>query len=887
MPRSAAGQTRHTKLWPLTNLLPSLAALLALLAGGLVASPTAAEASPVTQRYNTQNYIVVFEPGANAAAVAAGIAGSEDRVRHTLARVFSGAIVEMNSQRAEAWANHPNVTSIEPETTMSLSGLALQPAPQLVPQLVPQLIPQSSAPWGLDRIDQTSLPLNGRYIYPTGASNVRAYVVDTGVLASHPELAGRVGTGYSAVKDGRGTADCNGHGTHVAGTIGGTTYGVAKQITVVPVRVVDCNGWGTSTGLISGLEWILGQHVAGQAAVVNISLAGVGSAAIDTAVNSVIAQGISVVAAAGNDAANACGVSPARVAGALTVGASTITDLRFSSSNVGSCVDLFAPGHAIPAAWSDGGIRTASGTSVAAPHVAGAVALAKVVTGTTDPATIRGAILSAASTGRLSDVGNGSPNRLLNVGPFALSPQSGPISPPPPEPVPAEPVPIDPEIGGVAVPAPAVAGGSTQVAVILSEGVMRIRFSGLAGAGQMKVAEHGGTPVGVGTGLVLPAGYVHLGFTGSTYSHVEVCLPGVAGARLFHFPTSGSRTDLTQRTDLSQNLICGTTTRLATFAAGNVATERLAGSDRYRTAVAVSRFSAEGLASSTSRIVFLATGEDPADALAAGAAAAARNAVVLLTRKDLLPAPTRAELQRRQPTEIIVVGGTSAISAGVLAEVRTVAPDAALTRVSGASRYETAVELSTLTHRSGAEVVYVATGNGYADALAGSAAAGRDGGPMILVPGTSAVLPPVVATELARLAPRRVIVLGGPSAVRSEIFSAVQAAASGATVQRIAGVDRFDTAAAVVAQASAHCGGLSSGQRIAFVGTGLGYADALAAAAVAGAVGCPLLITRPDAVPPATASALGAIQSDRVVVLGGLTAVTPQTELRLASFLPT
>jgi subtilisin family serine protease len=222
----------------------------------LVASPTAAEASPVTQRYNTQNYIVVFEPGANAAAVAAGIAGSEDRVRHTLARVFSGAIVEMNSQRAEAWANHPNVTSIEPETTMSLSGLALQPAPQLVPQLVPQLITQSSAPWGLDRIDQTSLPLNGRYIYPTGASNVRAYVVDTGVLASHPELAGRVGTGYSAVKDGRGTADCNGHGTHVAGTIGGTTYGVAKQITVVPVRVVDCNGWGTSTGLISGLEWI-------------------------------------------------------------------------------------------------------------------------------------------------------------------------------------------------------------------------------------------------------------------------------------------------------------------------------------------------------------------------------------------------------------------------------------------------------------------------------------------------------------------------------------------------------------------------------------------------------------------------------------------------------
>ena len=157
---------------------------------------------------------------------------------------------------------------------------------------------------------------------------------------------------------------------------------------------------------------------------------------------------------------------------------------------------------------------------------------------------------------------------------------------------------------------------------------------------------------------------------------------------------------------------------------------------------------------------------------------------------------------------------------------------------------------------------------------------------MILVPGTSTVLPATVATELARLTPRRVIVLGGVSAIRPEMFTAVQAAVGGATVQRIAGSDRYDTAAALIAQATAHCGGISSGQRIVFVGTGLGYADALAAAAVAGAGGCPLLITRPNEVPAATRSALGGIQPDRIVVLGGSTAVTPQTELVLASDLP-
>jgi subtilisin family serine protease/putative cell wall-binding protein len=878
MNRLADGQTGTHFSRLARILIPAIAAMLAIPTGWWMSAGETVGAAPSFQRY-----IVVFEPGANAQSVAAGLAGPEDRVERTLARVFSGAIVEMNPQRAAAWAEHPNVSFIEPEEKIALSSPA--------PQWSPQLQTQSLAPWGLDRIDQKALPLNGRYTYSTGASGVQAYVVDTGVMASHPELAGRVSAGYSVVTDGRGTSDCNGHGTHIAGTIGGSTHGVAKQITVVPVRVVDCNGWGTSSGLIGGLEWILGRHVAGQPAVVNISLAGAGSAAIDAAVNSVIAAGISVVTAAGNDGADACGVSPARVPGALTVGASTITDLRLSSSNVGSCVDLFAPGHAVPAAWSDGGIRSASGTSVAAPHVAGAVALAMVSTGVTDPATIRQAILSAASLNQLSDIGNGSPNRLVNVEPFALAPQSSPITPQPAQPQPAQPQPaqpqpIDPAIGGVMVPAPSVVGGSTEVAVTLSQGIMRVRFAGLSGPGQMQVAERSGIPVGGGAGVVLPSGYVDLGFSGSSYSRVEVCLPGIAGSRLLHFPAAGGREDLTARTEASENLICGAATRLASFATGTLATERIAGADRYATAVAVSQFGSGELPTSSSRIVFVTTGENPADALAAGAAAAARGAVVLLARRDSLPVVTRAELQRRQPTQIYVVGGTSAISAGVLTEVRAAVPGASVTRVFGASRYETAVELSQLSHPSGAEVVYVATGIGYADALAGSAAAGRDGGPMILVPGTSAVLPAAVTAELARLAPREVVVLGGSSAVRPEVVAAIQGAVAGVSIQRIAGADRYATAAAISADAGPYCTRLTAGKKIAFVATGFSYADALAAAAVAGASGCPLLITRPTEVPAAIASALSVIQPNRISVLGGSTAITPQTELVLASYLP-
>jgi len=278
-------------------------------------------------------------------------------------------------------------------------------------QTVYAVASQSPATWGLDRIDARS-GLDDEYTYEADGSGVNAYILDTGINTSHDEFGGRASVGYDAVGDGQNGQDCNGHGTHVAGTVGGSTYGVAKNVSLIAVRVLDCEGGGTMSGVIDGIDWVTNNHQ--DPAVANMSLGGGASQSLDDAVQNSIDAGVSYAVAAGNDDADACNSSPARVADALTVGSTTSNDARSSFSNYGSCVDVFAPGSDIKSSWhtSDTATNTISGTSMASPHVAGVVALFLENNTGASPSTAFDKVTNTATEGAISDV-NGSPNLLL------------------------------------------------------------------------------------------------------------------------------------------------------------------------------------------------------------------------------------------------------------------------------------------------------------------------------------------------------------------------------------------------------------------------------------------------------------------------------------------
>ena len=333
-------------------------------------------------------YIVVVKEGADPRSVAA-ISGVNPNFVYTAA--LNGFAAELNQGQLNALQHNPNVDYIEQDGVATISAT------------------QSPVTWGLDRIDQRNLPLSNSYTYTSTASNVTAYIIDTGIQASHPNFGGRAAAVYDYA--GGSGNDCNGHGTHVAGTIGSTTYGVAKGVRLRGVRVLNCSGSGSYSAIIAGIDWV--RLNAAKPAVANMSLGGGLNSSLNSAATNLANSGVFLAVAAGNENQNACNVSPASASGVFTTASSTSSDAKSSFSNWGSCVEAYAPGSSITSTWTGSSTRTISGTSMASPHVAGVAALYKGNFGDASSSTVSNWIINNATTGVITGNPSGTPNRLL------------------------------------------------------------------------------------------------------------------------------------------------------------------------------------------------------------------------------------------------------------------------------------------------------------------------------------------------------------------------------------------------------------------------------------------------------------------------------------------
>lgn len=403
------------------RLLGALAVASAVLAGcqtDLVAPPAArvdrapAAASPTTGIGDVipGQYVVLFRrervvagPAASRQLAERKLAGGRGELRRSFGHAVRGFAARLTDSAAAALRADPDVALVEPDHVVRATASGIE----------------GSAPWGLDRIDQPSLPLDGLYHYPGDGSGTSVYIVDTGINLTHAEFGGRAVTGTDFVTPGGTAVDCQGHGTHVAGIVGGASYGVAKNVRLVAVRVLDCSGSGSGSNVIAALDWVAQQKAASPATpmVVNMSLGGSAAAVIDSAVQRTVAAGVTVVVAAGNSGADACGTSPARAPGAIAVGATDSGDGYANFSNYGTCVALAAPGVAITSAYIGSNTATAvmSGTSMASPHVAGAAALYLAANPSATPAQVAAALTSHAAAGPIQALPANTPSRVLNV----------------------------------------------------------------------------------------------------------------------------------------------------------------------------------------------------------------------------------------------------------------------------------------------------------------------------------------------------------------------------------------------------------------------------------------------------------------------------------------
>jgi uncharacterized protein (TIGR03437 family) len=383
--------------------LPLVGVFLALLRGaGVGAEDASGKFRTVAGDALANRYIVVLNelPAAqDVGATAAGLAslyGGE--LRHVYRHALRGFSLRLDERAARALSAHPSVRYVSEDARVSVVATESQPNPPS---------------WGLDRVDQRQPPFDQRYGYSSTGAGVNAYVIDTGIFPEHREFGGRAAIGADFVGDGQNGRDCSGHGTHVAGTIGAARHGIAKEVSLVGVRVLDCTGGGSFGGVIAGVDWVTANHR--RPAVANMSLGGPAFQALDEALASSVRAGVSYVVAAGNSSDDACQHSPARAASAITVAASDRADARAFFSSFGRCVDVFAPGDGIASTYigAPDATATLSGTSMASPHVAGVTALYLQTHTQATPEVVTRALLDNATPGRISDPGLGSPNRLL------------------------------------------------------------------------------------------------------------------------------------------------------------------------------------------------------------------------------------------------------------------------------------------------------------------------------------------------------------------------------------------------------------------------------------------------------------------------------------------